>query len=122
MAARGGNLEVLKWARSQDPPCPWSEETCREAAWNGHLDVLKWARSEDPPCPWNGETCYYAVLGGHLEVLKWARAQDPPCPWSRSDCRAEASMHGHQHVIDWIDQREDESDVEFSDLEYSGSD
>ena len=66
---RGGHLDVLKWLRDQDPPCPWDWETCAWAAEGGHLDVLKWARSQDPPCPqdlpcpWN-------------EVLKWLRSQD----------------------------------------------
>ena len=143
-AAQGGHLEVLKWARSQDPPCPWDEETCTLAAMKGHLEVLKWARSQDPPCPWDAMTCAYAAKGGHLEVLKWARSQDPPCPWnewtcqnaaeygrldalmwargqdppcpwSRSDCRGEAWEYGHLHVVDWIDQQEDESDVSDSD-------
>ena len=49
---------------------------------------------------------------GHLEVLKWARSQDPPCHWSRSECKRRASFYRRQHIIDWIDQREDESDVE----------
>ena len=148
LAARGGNLDVLKYVRRQDPPCPWDEFTCWEAAWEGHLDVLKWLRSQDPPCPW-GEgtcaaaaeggqldvlkflrgqdppcpwdegTCEGAAEGGHLEVLKWIRSEDPPCPWMRHMCQEVARKSGHQHVIDWIDQREDESDVEFSDLEYS---
>ena len=59
-----------------------------------------------------------AANGGHLHILKWARAQDPPCPWSRSECREQASIFEHQHVIDWIDQQEDESDggsLDFSD-------
>ena len=114
-AVRGGHLEVLKWARSQDPPCPWNESTCSGAAEEGHLEVLKWARSQDPPCPWGEATCHEAVGRGHLDVLKWARSQDPPCPWSRSECRERARRYGHQHVVDWIDQQEDESDVEFSD-------
>ena len=46
-------------------------ETCSNAAKGGHLDVLKWLRSQDPPCPWNKETCRYAALSGHLDVLKW---------------------------------------------------
>ena len=83
-----------------------------KAAEGGHLEVLKWLRSQDPPCPWDGRTCAEAAQGGHLEVLKWARSEDPPCPWSRCKCREEASRRGHQHIIDWIDQREDESDVE----------
>ncbi|WZN59355.1 ankyrin repeat protein [Chloropicon roscoffensis] len=111
-AAEGGHLEVLKFLRAQNPPCPWDEETCRWAARNGHLDVLKWARSQDPPCPWDRETCDYAALRGNLDVLKFVRGQDPPCPWSRDECRRRASIYGRQHVIDWIDQQQDESDVE----------
>ena len=110
-----GHLDVLKWLRSQDPPCPWDEWTCTCAALGGNLDVLKWLRSQDPPCPWDKVTCSEAAKGGHLEVLKWLRDQDPPCPWSRSKCREEASKYGHQHIVDWIDQQEDESEVEFSD-------
>ena len=28
-------------------------------------------------------------------------------------CRQIASGYGHQHIVDWIDQQEDESDEEF---------
>ena len=81
------------------------------------LEALKFLRGLDPPCPWDEETCGWAAGYGHLEVLMWARGQDPPCPWSRRECRkkAKASKSGHQHIIDWIDQQEDESDVELSD-------
>ena len=47
--------------------------------------------------------------------MKFLRSQDPPCPWIRSDCRAAAEMSDHQHVIDWIDQQEDERDTEYRD-------
>ena len=115
LAARGGPLEALKWLRDQDPPCPWGEDTCRTAVEYGRLDVLEWLRGQDPPCPWNERTCVFAARGGNLEALKWARSQDPPCPWSRSDCRLEASWSGHQHIVDWIDQQEDVSDVSDTD-------
>ena len=121
-AAREGHLEVLKFARGQDPPCPWDEVTCARAAYGGHLEVLKFLRSQDPPCPWDEGTCSEAATGGQLEVLEWARDQDPPCPWSRRHCRMDASLNGHQHVIDWIDQREDESDVEYRELSESDGD
>ena len=114
-AAWGGNLEALEFLRDQDPPCPWDEETCQGAAMEGHLEVLQWLRGQDPPCPWDEVTCVWAARGGHLEVLKWARSQDPPCPWSRSHCRWEASESDHQHIVKWIDQQEDVSDVESSD-------
>ena len=84
------------------------------------MDVLQFLRSQDPPCPWDEHTCFYAVREGHLEVLKWLRDQDPPCPWGRRYCKAlatgsedpyEITTH-HQHIIDWIDRQEDESDCD----------
>lgn len=53
--------------------CPWNEDTCKCAAQEGHLDVLKWARSTEPPCAWDEETCAMAAMNGRLEILKWAR-------------------------------------------------
>ena len=113
-AAEEGHLDILKWLRKQDPPCPWDYNTCSKAAREGHLDVLKWARDQDPPCDWDAGACADAAIGGHLDVLEWLRAQHPPCLWSKSWCRENASEYGHQHVVDWIDQQEDESDVEWN--------
>ena len=107
-AAMEGQLQVLKWLRSQDPPCPWDDGTCILAAQEGHLEVLKWARSQNPPCRLPESTCSYAAKGGQLEVLKWLRAEEPPCPWSRSDCRKAAVRSDHQHIVDWIDQQEED--------------
>jgi len=78
-AARNGHLDVLKWLRSRDPPCPWNEWTCLRAAENGHLDVLKWLRSQDPPCPWDHMASHAAAGKGHLDVLKWL--VDNGCPY-----------------------------------------
>ena len=38
LAAFGGHLEVLQWARAND--CPW-KWTCEKAALGGHLEVLQ---------------------------------------------------------------------------------
>eukprot|EP00240_Pyramimonas_obovata_P011654 CAMPEP_0118924808 /NCGR_PEP_ID=MMETSP1169-20130426/2769_1 /TAXON_ID=36882 /ORGANISM="Pyramimonas obovata, Strain CCMP722" /LENGTH=117 /DNA_ID=CAMNT_0006865941 /DNA_START=340 /DNA_END=690 /DNA_ORIENTATION=- len=43
------------WAR--DIGCPWSKQTCSAAAGGGHLEILQWARSQNPPCPWDEDTC-----------------------------------------------------------------
>ena len=99
--AKNGCLTLLKFARQLNPPCPWDESTCRDAAYGGHLDVLQWARSQDPPCPWDVYTCCYAASGGHLDVLQWARSQDPPCPWDESTCSG-AAWGGHLHVLQWL--------------------
>ena len=45
---------------------------CRAIAYSGHLDVLQWARAQDPQCDWNADVCSDAALKGHLHVLKWA--------------------------------------------------
>jgi hypothetical protein len=100
-AAEGGHLDVLRWLRAQDPPCPWDEEACSRAAGDGHLDVLRWLRAQDPPCPWDEEACRAAAGGGHLDVLRWLRAQDPPCPWDKAACMAAASWDAD--VVVWID-------------------
>ncbi len=55
-SAKGGNLYVLKWLRSNG--CPCDEETCSAAARGGHLEVLKWAHNNG--CPWNENTCSYS--------------------------------------------------------------
>jgi len=47
MAAGGGHLEILQWARTNG--CPWDEGTCYNAARGGHLEALKWLR--DNGCP-----------------------------------------------------------------------
>ena len=52
-AASFDQLDVLRWLRTQNPPCQWSEEACEEAARDGRLDVLQWLRSQTPPCPWS---------------------------------------------------------------------
>ncbi len=56
-----GHVHILQWLRSQDPPCPWNENTCSFAAGNGHLHLLQWLRSLDPPCPWVEKACSYAA-------------------------------------------------------------
>jgi hypothetical protein len=84
-AAKGGHLEVLKWARENE--CPWDWRTCAYAAEGGHLEMLKWARANG--CPWDEYTCVHAALGGHLEVLKWARENG--CPWNEGTRRIAAS-------------------------------
>ncbi|WZN65863.1 hypothetical protein HKI87_13g74250 [Chloropicon roscoffensis] len=119
-AASGGCLEALKFLTGREPPR--DGRICGFAAREGHLDVLKWLRAQEPPCPWGEWTCKAAAEAGHLEVLKWLRAQSPPCPWegwggSRRECREKASKHGHEHIVKWIDQQEDESEVEYSDFE-----
>ena len=78
-AVAGGILGVVKlmWNRSEGK-ITWDKHVCISAAENGHLDVLQWARAQDPPCPWDEWACMYAGQNGHLDVLQWARSQGAP--------------------------------------------
>ncbi len=69
-AARGGHLDVLRWAREHD--CPWDDGTCWSAAEGGHLEVLQWARAHG--CPWSKSMCA-ATSREHPETLAWVRQQ-----------------------------------------------
>ena len=92
--AKSGDLDIMKWARSQG--CPFGRWTCAYAAKAGHLELLKWARSQG--CRWDIWTCMYAAEGGHLELLKWARSQG--CPWDEDTC-SYAARGGHLELLKW---------------------
>ena len=97
-AARGGHIELLKWARREG--CPLDESMCIWAAEGGHLETLAWARSEG--CHWNSLTSAYAARYGWLEVLKWLRENG--CPWDSGVCNA-AARGGHLDVLKWLRKR-----------------
>jgi hypothetical protein len=97
-AAASGHLDVLRWAREHG--APWDELTCRRAAGGGHLETLRWALQHY--CPWDSWTCRAAAGGGHLEVLQWARAHG--CPWRKWECE-DASRH-HRKTLAWVQQQE----------------
>ena len=111
-AGLGGAVEVLEYLVDWGYEFEFIEGACAWAARGGRLEALKFLRGLDPPCRWDETTCAWAAAYGRLDVLKWLRAQDPPCPWSRGECREEASHNGHDHIVDWIDQQEDESDCD----------
>ena len=94
-AARGGQLKVLQWLRSDaGGKCPCNETTCAAAAKNGQLEVLDWLRQKG--CPWGVETCAAAAEGGHLETLIWARQNR--CPWDKNVCKL-AAQNGHLEIL-----------------------
>ena len=119
LAGKVGSMEILEYLRERG--YKFRGEACTCAAWGGHLEALKWLRGLDPPCYWSRFVTDKAAPEGHLEVLKWLRDQDPPCPWEKTQCKDIASDNGHQHIVKWIDQREDESDVEYDGFSYDSN-
>ena len=59
LAAWGGHLQTLQWAREHH--CPWDARTCACAAAGGHLEVLRWARAHGGE--WDTRTCEYRRFG-----------------------------------------------------------
>ena len=94
IAALGGHLAVLRWARENG--CGWDERTCANAARGGHLAILQWARQNR--CPWDERTCTGAARGGHLAILQWARQNG--CPWDERTCTS-AARGGYLAVLQW---------------------
>ena len=100
------SVPMVEWAASMG--CIWLNlKFVNIAAWRGLLEVLQWLRGEDPPCPWSEDTCSEAAGGGHLEVLQWLRGQDPPCPWDKVQCTDLAAGGGHVEVELWLNAQPD---------------
>jgi hypothetical protein len=100
VAARAGQLEILKWLKLQvSLPWKWNTRVCAAAALNGHLEVLKWLRAEG--APWDEYTCVNAAENGHLDVIKWAWERKPPAFYSLRMCCAAAEM-GHLEILKWF--------------------
>jgi len=61
------SINILHWAFNELGIS--KNFVCAAIANNGHLDVLQWARVQNPPCDWNDDVCRYATKYGHLNVL-----------------------------------------------------
>jgi len=50
-AARGNQVQMMKYLCSLEPPPPCEENTMKEALDNESFDVARWLRAQTPPCP-----------------------------------------------------------------------
>ena len=84
MAAIKGDLDLIKWLRSQDPPCEWSKKACTAAAWANRWDLLRLLVSMGCPAHKGGMFGAVACDPGHslpdswdgkLEILKWLSSE-----------------------------------------------
>ena len=121
-AARGGNLECLKYLHEHG--CAWDKSACSAAARCGHLECLKYLHEHGCPCdesaceaaascgdleflkdlhehgcPWDESACEAAAEGGHLECLKYLHEHG--CAWDKSACSA-AARGGHSECLKYL--------------------
>ena len=66
MAAIKGDLDLIKWLRSQDPPCEWSKKACTAAAWANRWDLLRLLLSIGCPIDKEGILGWSRVTQGTL--------------------------------------------------------
>lgn len=78
MAALKGHLALIKHVRWMG--VDWDDRVCWMAAYNGHLDVVQWARSQHPPCPWDSWTLKVARQREHPNVVQYCEANNCPDP------------------------------------------
>ena len=117
-AARGGQLQVLRWVREQDSglvsqgapdvappggtPMEWQHGVAAAAARGGHLDVLRWLTTYDAHDTWFDDpalsSCEAAAKAGSLECLEYLRSVG--CAWDPF-VTFEASRRGHLRVLRW---------------------
>jgi hypothetical protein len=71
VAARKGELEILKWATESG--CMYhSYDICKIAVIHGHLNVLLWAITKGGI--WRSRFTNIAIDQGHLVILLWAHS------------------------------------------------
>ena len=100
VAAAFGQLEVLKWLRTEEASADW-DNACALAAMHGHLEVLKWLR-EEASANWDKETTWHAAREGPLELLQWV--VEHGCPWGGTHLFS-AAYAGRADVVEWAVER-----------------
>ena len=94
-AARGGNLECLKYLHEHG--CAWDKSACEAAAQGDHLECLKYLHANGCTC--DESACLAAAEGGHLECLKYLHEHG--YPWSEWVSLA-AAEGGHLECLKYL--------------------
>ncbi len=105
-AARGGHLDVLQWMYAQGY-LQLTEELCEDAC--GQLAILRWLRSLDPPCPWGYDMWGSAIYGGRPDVLQWLLTHGQPALGTEYESKSvsqAAARAGHLNVLELLRARD----------------
>ena len=73
---------MLKFLRTQNPPCPWHKNCCAFAVRNNNMEMLRFLReAESQPCSWDEKCCIEACKNNNIEMLLCLRKnKEYKCP------------------------------------------
>jgi len=101
MGVAGTNkLELLKWAR-EVKQCEWDEETINVAARTGNLEMLKYCFSNDCPCD-EEESCTQAAIKGHHDCLRFLFEKVKPSRDTEKEVAIQATCGGHVEILKYF--------------------
>ena len=95
--AATNKLEFLKWVR-EVKKCDWDEETINVAARIGNLEMLKYCFAHDCPCD-ERDSCVQAARNGHLDCLRFLLDKLKPSPGTKRMMTIDAAGCGHLNIL-----------------------
>ncbi|CAL6365734.1 unnamed protein product [Bathycoccus prasinos] len=102
VAARQGNLEMLKYCFSNDCPCD-KEESCKQAAMKGHLDCLRFLFGKVKPSRETEKVAaQQATCGGNMNILKYLVEERKISDAVKESCLVQAAMYGRLDCLKYI--------------------
>ena len=102
-------LEFLKWAR-EVKQCQWDEKTMNVAARTGNLEILKYCISNHCPCD-EEASCKHAAIEGHLDCLRFLFAKVKPSRKTEVEAAGQATGAGHVEILKYLVEERKISDV-----------
>ena len=102
-------LEFLKWAR-EVKQCQWDEKTMNVAARTGNLEILKYCISNHCPCD-EEASCKHAAIEGHLDCLRFLFDKVEPSRKTEVEAAGQATGAGHVEILKYIVEERKISDV-----------
>ena len=102
VAARRGNLEMLKYCFSNGCPCD-KNASCEQAALGGHLDCLRFLFDKvEPSRDTEKVAAIEAACGGHMDILKYFVEERKISDAVKLDCVVAAASYGRLDCLKYL--------------------
>ena len=98
--AATNKLEFLKWAR-EVKHCEWDEDTIKVAARTGNLEMLKYCFSNSCPCD-EEMSCKLAAKGGNLDCVRFLVDKVKPSRETERTAALQAACRGHTDILKYF--------------------